>query len=58
MVVGESGGLIFKFTDHYPVVVILEMPEAEDVKQKPEPHWNTHKPGAWEKYLVASDAAA
>ena len=58
VVIGEGGSLVFKFTDHYPVVVVLEMPKDEGLKLKPEPHWNTHKPGAWEKYLVTSDEVA
>ena len=31
------------------------MPKAEEIKQKPEPNWNTLKPGGWEKYKEVSE---
>ena len=50
-----DGTLTFTFTKHYPLVVNLEMPRVKKVKEKTEPHWNTHKPGAWDKYKEVTD---
>ena len=58
-VVGKTdGALTFTFTDHYPLVIDLEMPKAEKVKERTEPHWNTHKPGVWNKYREVTDSMA
>ena len=46
------------FTDHYPILVELVMPKAENTTKKPEPSWNTMKPGGWEKFKELSDKVA
>ena len=57
--VTKHGKLTLTFTDHYPVVVDLEMPKAAqgmEVQNKPE--WNTRKPGGWEAYEKAGESYA
>ena len=46
------------FTDHYPILVELEMPKADKIKKKPESGWNTPKPGGWERYKDLSNIMA
>ena len=45
----KKGGVGVVYTDHYPILVELEMPKAEETRQKLKPSWNTLKPGGWEK---------
>ena len=47
--VKKGGGVGVVFTDHYPVLVELEMPKAENANKKPETSWNTMKPGGWKR---------
>ena len=53
-----AGGLTFVFTDHFPSLIELEMPNSEESKQKVKTSWNTQKPGAWERYKDESNKVA
>ena len=54
----RGGGLAVVFTDHFPSLLELEMPKAEDDKLKVKLSWNTQKHGAWEKYKEESNKVA
>ena len=56
--VKKGGGVGVVYTDHFPILVELEMPKAENIVRKPESNWNTLKPGGWEKFRELSDKAA
>ena len=53
-----GGGVGVVFTDHYPILLELEMPSAEHSIKKPKSSWNTMKPGGWDKYKELSDKMA
>ena len=47
--VSKGGKLGLTYTDHFPVLVELEMPRVEPDKKLP-PGWNLSKPGGWKTY--------
>ena len=53
----KQGSLAVTYTDHYPILVELEMPRVEKSMEKPKATWNTRKPGGWEKYKELSNKA-
>ena len=53
----KGGRITVKYTDHYGVVVDLEMPMAEEEPTVP-PGWNTNKPGGWEAFKEAGEKHA
>ena len=54
----KKGSLATTFTDHYPILVELEMPRVEESKEKPKSTWNTRKPGGWEIYKELTNKVA
>ena len=50
----KDGRITVTFTDHYGVVVDLEMPRS-GLEQKSEPQWNTKKPGGWKAFAEAGE---
>ena len=54
----KKGVLATTFTDHYPILVELEMPRVEESKEKPKSTWNTRKPGGWEIYKELTNKVA
>ena len=52
----KNGKLTLTFTDHYPVVVDLEMPKSsQGMEPQSKLEWNTNKPGGWEVYQKAGE---
>ena len=45
----KQGKLGLTFTDHFPIIVELQMPCAEPAEKLPL-GWNLNKPGGWERY--------
>ena len=43
--VAKQGGTGVTYTDHFPTLVEVEMPRAEQSKEDAKPAWNTQKPG-------------
>ena len=57
--VTKHGKLTVTFTDHYPIVVDLEMPKAsQGMESQNKLEWNTRKPGGWEAYEKAGESFA
>ena len=56
--VTKGDGLGVVYTDHFPSILELQMPKAEESMEKPVLAWNTVKPGAWEKYKEISNKVA
>ena len=54
----KKNGLAVVFTDHFPSLIELKMPKAEESRQSAKVSWNTQKPGAWEKYEIESNKVA
>ena len=52
----KNGKLTLTFTDHYLVVVDLEMPKSsQGMEPQSKLEWNTNKPGGWEVYQKAGE---
>jgi hypothetical protein len=56
-VVVRGGKVSLTYSDHFPLMVELEMPTVEEKKEKVTT-WNVNKPGGWEKYKESSDEFA
>ena len=56
--VNKEDGLGVTYTDHFPSIIEMLMPKAEESVEKPALSWNTGKPGSWEKYKEISDKVA
>ena len=56
--VNKEDGLGVTYTDHFPSIIEMLMPKAEESVEKPALSWNTVKPGSWEKYKEISDKVA
>ena len=57
--VTKKGKLTLTFTDHYPVVVDLEMPKtAQGMELQNYLDWNTSKPWGWQAYKQNGEISA
>ena len=56
--VSKMPGIGVVYTDHYPTLVEVEMPVAEQNSDNIKPTWNTQKPGGWEMYTELSNKVA
>ena len=55
----KKGKLTLTFTDHFPVIVDLLMPQAsQGMDSQGELHWNTSKPGGWKAFEEAGERQA
>ena len=55
--VNRKGEITSTYSDHYPVIVELEMPTVESKSEK-KTRWNVDKPGGWDKYKETSNKFA
>ena len=56
--VAKKTGIGVVYTDHYPTLVEVEMPVAEQNSDTIKPTWNTQKPGGWDRYTELSNKVA
>ena len=58
-VVARKGKLTLNYTDHYPIIVDLEIPKAsKGMELQKELEWNTSKPGGWKAFKEAGERNA
>ena len=55
--VWKKGRMSLTYTDHFPVLIDLEMPRSEPPEKLPA-KWNLNKPGGWKRYEEEAEKAA